>query len=234
MRAEGGRAADAVVQALAARIASGDLAAGAPLPPERDLIGAFGVSRTVVREAVARLASRGLVESRPRFRPVVRRAGPEAAFAAAGDVVASLLREEGGVRNLYEMRVMLEAALVRHAALHARKGDLQALDAALGANEAAVEDAPRFYATDVAFHAVLYRVPANPILPALHGAITGWLGAPWAAMPRSPERNRLNARRHRDIRDAVRERDPDAAEAALRAHLQAAWEWVRPTLEGTG
>jgi GntR family transcriptional regulator, sialic acid-inducible nan operon repressor len=90
------RAADAVVREIEARIVSGDLADGTPLPPERDLIETYRVSRTVVREAVASLASRGLVESRPRFRPVVRRPGYDAALAAANGVVGHLLAQSGG------------------------------------------------------------------------------------------------------------------------------------------
>src|SRR5687768_5833731 len=102
----GERAADAVAREIEARIVSGALADGVHLPPERDLIDTYGVSRTVVREAVAQLASRGLVESRPRHRPVVRRPGVDAALAAAGGVVGHLLRESGGVKNLYDTRVL--------------------------------------------------------------------------------------------------------------------------------
>lgn len=227
----GERAADAIVREIEARIASGALADGAHLPPERDLIDAFGVSRTVVREAVARLASRGLLESRPRYRPVVRRPGAEAALAAAGGVVAHLLRQPGGVKNLYDTRILIEGALVRFAALQARKDDIAALARALEANEAAIPEAAGFYATDVAFHAVLYEVPRNPILPAVHKAFTAWLSEHWEKMPRSPERNRVNWLRHRDIFAAIRDRDPDAAEAALASHLNAAWEYVRGTFE---
>ncbi len=225
------RAADAVVRELEARIVSGALPDGSHLPPERDLIDTYGVSRTVVREAVAVLASRGLVESRPRYRPVVRRPGADAALAAAGSVVGHLLREAGGVKNLYGTRILLEGALVRYAALNARKDDIASLARALAANEAAISEAERFYATDVAFHAVLYDIPRNPILPAVHKAFTAWLSIHWRRMPRSPERNRVNWLRHADILAAIRDRDPDAAEAALISHLNAAWEYVRGTFE---
>ena len=223
------RASDAVVHGLEARIVSGDIADGAPLPPERDLIETFGVSRTVVREAVATLASRGLVENRPRFRPVVRRPGVDAALAAANGVVGHLLANSGGVKNLYDTRIFLEAALVRQAALTARKDDLEALRLALAATEAAIPDSHLFYSTDVAFHAVLYDISKNPIFPAIHKAFTGWLAPHWVKMPRSPERNRVNFLRHSDIYVAIRDRDPDGAEAALTSHLHAAWEYVRGT-----
>lgn len=225
----GSRAADVVVQALEQRIAAGDLADGLPLPPERNLIQTFGVSRTVVREAVATLVSRGLVESRPRFRPIVRRPGIDAAFAAANGVVGHLLAQAGGVKNLYDTRIFLEAGLVRQAALSARKEDIEALQQALDANEAAIPDSAAFYQTDVGFHAVLYEIPKNPVFPALHKAFTGWLAPHWVKMPRSPERNRVNFLRHSDIYNAIHDRDPDAAEAALNAHLNAAWEYVRGT-----
>lgn len=225
------RAADAVVRQIEARIAAGDLADGAPLPPERDLIETYGVSRTVVREAVAALASRGLVNSRPRFRPVVRRPGYDAALAAADGVVGHLLAQSGGVKNLYDTRIFLEASLVRQAARQARKEDIEALQHALDANEAAVPDSAAFYRTDVAFHAVLFDIPQNPVFPAIHKAFTAWLAPHWVKMPRSPERNRVNFLRHADIFHAIRDRDPDAAEAALNAHLNAAWEYVRGTFD---
>ena len=49
--------------------------------------------------------------------------------------------------------------------------------------------------------------------------------------PLPPERNRVNFLRHSDIYRAIRDRDPDGAEAALNAHLNAAWEYVRGTFD---
>jgi DNA-binding FadR family transcriptional regulator len=225
------RTADAVVMGIESRISSGELADGAFLPAERELMAEYGISRTVVREAIARLASRGLIEARHRYRPIVRQPGYDAALSAVGGVVSHLLSGSSGIKNLYDTRVFLEAALVRNAALHARKGDIASLRAALAANEAAIPDSHLFYATDVAFHAVLYEIPRNPVFPALHKAFTLWLAPHWERMLRSPERNRINHLSHRAIFEAIVERDPDAAEQALQNHLGAAWEYVRGTFE---
>ncbi|WP_309083571.1 FCD domain-containing protein [Chelativorans sp.] len=225
------RAADFVVSEIEAQILSGKLRDGSHLPAERDLMVEFGISRTVVREAIAALASRGLIESRPRFRPVVRKPGFDTALTAVGGMVAHLLSDPDGVKNLYDTRIFLEAALVRNAALHARKEDIAALRDALQANQEALTDSERFYATDVAFHAVFYGIPRNPVFPSLHKAFTTWLAPHWKRMPRSPERNRVNFLSHREICNAVVERDPDGAEKALNAHLNAAWEYVRGTFE---
>jgi DNA-binding FadR family transcriptional regulator len=228
-RAGDQRAADAVVATIEQDIVSGILENGSPLPPERDLMGRFGISRTVVREAIATLTTRGLLESKPRHRPIVRRPGYDAAFSAVGGVVSHLLRQDGGVKTLYDVRIFLEASLVRHAALHARKEDIAALRAALEQNRAAIDDPVLFDNTDVAFHAIFYRILGNPVLPAVHRAFVTWLFGHWQSMNRSAEQNLVYYAGHKAIFDAIIDRDPDAAEQALLAHLGEAWETVRGT-----
>lgn len=218
-----GRAADTVVRRLSEKIQSGELVDGTPLPPERLLMEEFGISRTVVREAVQSLSKQGLLEARPRHRPIVRKPGYDAAISAMESVVHHLLDNSGGVKNLFDTRILVEGALVRQAAQSAGKDDIAALKAALEANEAAIEDSEEFYRTDRAFHALLYDIPGNPVLPALHRAYVTWLSPQWLQMPRLPDRNRTNFDAHVQIFDAILMRDPDRAEAALRTHLEQAW-----------
>lgn len=225
------RAADAVISALADQIATGRLPSGSPLPAERDLMKQFNVSRTVIREAIAGLSSRGLIESKPRFRPIVRKPDFKGVLDALGNVVGPMLAQQGGVRNLYESRVFLERALVREAALRARKGDITDLREALSANKQAIDDSEQFYATDIAFHGVLYRIPRNPIFVAIHQAYASWLSPRWAKMLRSPERNLVNYKSHELIFKSIEERDPEGAEDTLMNHLKAAWEYVRVTFD---
>jgi len=223
------RAADTVIARLEALIASGALPNGKPLPAERELMEDFGASRTVIREAISTLANRGLIESKPRFRPIVRKPDYETVLHASGNIVQHLLAERGGVKNLYDSRVFIERTLVRDAATLATKEDITALKQALAANQAAIHDSDAFYETDVAFHGVLYGVPKNPIFPAIHAGYTAWLAPHWARMTRSPERNEMAYLAHRAILTAILDRDPSAAEAALVSHLEAAWDHVRTT-----
>lgn len=227
----GHRAADVVVRGIERDILSGKLPDRSPLPAERDLMVEYGTSRTVIREAITALSNRGLVENRPRFRPIARMPGYDTALDAAGGIVKHLLSARGGVKTLYESRIFLERALARDAATNAHKTDIENLKAALAANQAAIDDSLAFHATDVAFHSVLYQVPRNPIFPAIHQAYTSWLAPHWEKMLRSPERNRVNYQSHKAICDAIVDRDPDAAEQALANHLNAAWEYVRVTFE---
>lgn len=231
-RGAGIRAADDLVRHFTRQINAGALQEGEALPPEREIVKSFGVSRTVVREAVLALANKGLIEARPRFRPVVRKPNYDTAFKTVDSVVSRLLVQPDGIKNLYETRVMIEASLVRQAASDASKEDLRALRAALAENEAAIEDSEQFYQTDIQFHNALYAIPRNPILPAVFKAYAAWLSPQWSRMPRLPERNRLNFEAHSAIYEAILMRDQDLAESALRLHLSEAWTQVEKTFDG--
>lgn len=225
----GTRAADAVVAALEERIYSGQLKDGQMLPAERELIEEFGVSRTVAREAVKILGGKGLIEARPRHRPVVRQPDFETALGVLGGLVNHLIGQSGGVKHLFDTRIFVEAGLVRSAALDASKDDIANLRTALEHNRDCIDDSAQFYETDMAFHAVLYTIPRNPIFPALHRSFCEWLEGRWRQMPRLSERNARNFAAHQAIFDAILNRDPDTAERALRTHLADSWTQVRNT-----
>jgi GntR family transcriptional regulator, sialic acid-inducible nan operon repressor len=229
--ARAGRVSDQLGERLAAMILGGELASGARLPPERELMHRFSVSRTAVREAIAGLASRGLLLTRPGYRPVIRQPSYETAIDALGQLVGHLMSGADGARMLFDSRIFVEAALARFAATHARKEDIALLRQALEANRAAIGDPRAFYETDVAFHGLLYRIPRNPIYTAVHKAYVEWLMRHWARMQRGDDVDRLNHAGHVAILEAIIERDPDEAEAALRRHLAIAWELVRGTFE---
>ncbi len=225
------RAADLVARDLQRRIISGSLANNSPLPAEKALCEEYAASRTVIREAITALTNRGMLENRPRFRPVVRKPGFEDAFKAMGSIVQHLTHESSGIETLYKSRVFIERALVREAATRAQSKDIRELRAALENNYEAIHDSQDFYDTDVAFHSVFYEIPQNPIFPAIHQAYTQWLAEHWKKMERSPQRNTLNYGHHQAIFDAVLERDADLAEALLEKHLDSAWEHVKHTFE---
>lgn len=226
------RAADQLIAAFEERILAGELAPGDPLPPEREIVQEHGVSRTVVREALRVLSSRGLIDARPGYRPVVARPGYDAAIDVVGSLMTQMLGKTGGVRNLFDLRIRMEVSLVRDAALTADSKSIERLETALEDNRRAIEDSELFYQTDTAFHGIFYEVTGNPILPAIHRAYTDWLSVQWKQMPRLPDRNRSNYEAHKAVFDAILRRDPDRAEQALRYHLDAAWQQVSTTFEG--
>ena len=223
------RAADTIVADIERQIASGVLKGAAPLPSERELMEEFGASRTVIREAITALSNRGLIETRPRFRPIVRQVGYDTVIDTTGPVIRQLLHDQSGVKNLYDTRIFIERGLVRDAAEKASREDIQALKSALQANRDSLGCSQAFFRTDIAFHSVLYQIQSNPIFPAVHEGFVSWLSPQWQQMERLPEHDQRNYDAHTAIYQAILERDPDAAEKALVAHLTAAWEFVRST-----
>ena len=225
------RSCDSIIAEIEARIADGSLPDAAPLPSERELMEEFGASRTVIREAITALSHRGLLECKPRFRPIVRQAGYHSIIEATSPVIMQLLRDQKGVKNLYEARVFIERGLVRDAATHADRDDIRALKEALAANKTAIPKSDDFYRTDIAFHGALYRSVKNPVFEALGKGFSAWLAPQWDGMPRLPERNEQNYQAHKAIYEAILERDPDRAEQALVDHLENAWDQVRLTFD---
>ena len=224
-----GRSADSITLDIERSIVAGELEEGRPLPAERALMEQYGASRTVIREAITALTAKGFLKSRPRYRPIVCRPDASSAMQAAGGVIKHLLDNSRGVHDLYQVRVLFERVLVRDAATGAGKDDLKRLKDALDDNQAASCDSERFYATDVAFHRVLYTISGNPAYPAIHAGFVEWLAPQWSRMPRSEQRNHDNFLAHQAIYEAILMRDPDAAERALVDHLEASWEFVRST-----
>lgn len=231
LNSSGSRAADRVAESIALKISSGELPNDMPLPSERGLIEQFGVSRTVIREAISQLASRGLIEARPRFRPVVKKPDFGTVLEASGTIVRYMLNEPRGVLNLYQSRVFIERGLVRDAALNANKDTIAELKTALAANHATINDSEEFFKTDLAFHGIFFAMTGNPIFPAMHEGFCAWLSPNWSKMDRSSARNEMNYWAHRAIFEAVLERDPDRAEEALIEHLKGAWEFVKDTFD---
>ncbi|WP_136440433.1 FCD domain-containing protein [Pacificoceanicola onchidii] len=222
-------AVDRVVADIEGKILSGALKDGDSLPAERSIVEAMGVSRPVAREAIKVLSSKGLVEAIPRHRPIVRRPNVTTVMDVLGGLVGHLTGRPGGIRQIFDIRIFLEAGLVRMAATSATKHDITRLKERLAENEASISDSLLFYETDNAFHGAFYEIPGNPIFPEVHRAFNEWLDAKWRQMPRLPDRNRQNFEDHKAILDAVLERDPDKAEAALRNHLEKAWRQVEST-----
>ncbi|WP_342077631.1 FCD domain-containing protein [Yoonia sp. SS1-5] len=223
------RAADDLFRTLEDMINTGVLKEGDPLPPEREIVSTYGVSRTVVREALLAMSNKGLVEARPRYRPIVRRPSYKTAIKTVDNVVGRLLREPDGVANLFETRILIEVALAREAAKRPDDAHIAPLKQALEDNHAAIKDSEAFYQTDMAFHKVLFDLSGNPVLPAIHAAYSTWLAPQWSQMPRRPTRNSRNFAAHERIFEAIQAGSADAAEEAVRAHLHEAWQQVKET-----
>lgn len=138
------------------RIQSGAMPPGARFPSEKDVTDDFKVSRTVVREAFARLAARGLLESRRGSGAYVPRDAQYAAFQLGPEELSQI----DDVIRLLEMRVGFEAEMAGLAAERRSEADLAKMRAALTAMAECTE-LDSAVSADAAFHAAIATATGN-------------------------------------------------------------------------
>ena len=210
-----------LVQALGDRIRDGSLAPGLKLPREADLMEEFGVSRTVVREAISRLQAAGMVETRHGIGTFVVGLGDASTFRIAPDQLGTLK----DVIAVLELRIAVETESAGLAALRRTEANLQSMRAALVAFAAAVEEGRDAVGPDFQFHLEIARATQNAHFADLMGTLGGMMiprARLEAAEPVTPERReylrRVNGE-HESILDAIAAQDAEAARAAMRTHL---------------
>ena len=156
----GARLSDQVAEQLAAEIKQGRLQPGDKLPTEARLVEQFQVSRTVVREAVSRLKSLGLVDSRQGSGVFVNNQLPFAPLNFEAQLAAS----QEAVIQMVEVRRALEAEVAALAAQRRNAADIRAIAQAVKALDAAVRAGRNGVDEDMKFHRAIADAARNPFL----------------------------------------------------------------------
>ncbi|MBK1699115.1 FCD domain-containing protein [Rhodovibrio salinarum] len=221
-----------VAERLEQEIREGTYKAGDQLPSEREMMEQFGVGRPAVREALFYLQKLGFVAINSGTRPRVIKPTSDAVLPRLSGVVQQLLEDPNGQTSLQDARVLFEVAVARHAAQQGTSADHAALRDALETNLHNIGDDPAFKRSDVAFHAALAKVTDNPIVVAVHDALSTLLDDQRAHALQRPGEDRIASEAHREIVEAIERGDPDAAEDAMRRHLQHHYGTYRTLKEG--
>lgn len=218
------RLADKVADLLKKAILSGQLAAGDRLPPERVLGDRFGVSRTVIREAIRSLAAKGMVEVRSGSGTVVARVG-------AGSVAETMQLYIRGASIDYglidEVRTMVEVHVAGVAAERATEEDLDGMRDVLRSMAEAAHDHHRCATHDAEFHRCVARATHNPLYLVMLDAIGDPIMTVRQGTLSLPGRPATALNAHHAILDRVADHDADGAREAMRTHLvdsRRAWE----------
>jgi DNA-binding FadR family transcriptional regulator len=223
LRPDPSRLSDRVAIDLGSRIVRGELAAGSRLPTEAELGDLFGVSRSVIRDAVRTLSALGLVEVKQGVGMLV--ASPnEAPFTGA--LIIRLMRSDLTVGDVFEGRAAIEIEIAGIVAGRGTEEDWAVIERALADFLEAVEGrdwerAERFH---LAFHLSVLRAAHLPALEILlrpmHEIIM------LSSLPPSLEGKDLadvwtieDARRHVPIFEALRDRDEERAREAMSDHF---------------
>ena len=150
---------DQVADVLTAEIRAGRLAAGDKLPTEAALVDQFSVSRTVVREAVSRLKSLGLVDSRQGSGVYVKAAG----FSPLNFDAKSAVSKQA-VIQMVEVRRALEAEVAGLAAQRRTPADIQRIRQSIALLDQAVQAGGDGVDEDVQYHRAIADAAGNPFL----------------------------------------------------------------------
>lgn len=205
---------------LQREILEGKFKPGDKLPPERDLQLRFGVGKPAVREALITLQRSGLIETGNGAPARVSLPTAESVVAGMNPAVFQMLSGAEGQRQLQHVRLFMEVGFVRHAASFATEEDIEGIGDALERNRQAIGDRAAFIETDVAFHFAFAQIMRNSIFLTLHDAMSAWLAQQRRIALMEPDEDRRGYDAHVEIFEAVKAGDPDAAEAAMRKHLE--------------
>jgi DNA-binding FadR family transcriptional regulator len=221
-----------LVHQIGTKIVSGALAPRTVLPNESDWGAQLGVSRTVLREATKLLISKGLVESRPRTGTRVR----EPAFwnLLDADVLSWHLSSaplDRFVRELFELRRVVEPAVAALAAARRSPQQIEELEAAYQGMIAAGNDNHRFIEPDTRFHDTILSAVDNGLLRALGIVVETALALALRLSLDNPRGQSHSLPLHRAVLDAIRAGDAQAAEKAMRKLIDAAEVDVKNALK---
>ena len=214
------RLSEEVSRDLQRRIARGDLKPGERLPTEKALGDAFGVSRAVVREAIARLKADGLIDTRQ----------GSGAFVVEAPKTINLRFWQGAgpeldeLRDIFELRAMVEGAVAELAAQRRNDNDLKGMASHLQAMDDAMTSGADGTEADDNFHIAMAKATQNAYVSHLveflgrHFSESRKLS--WLGTRRELAHPHEAQREHRALFAAITAQDAEAARQCALEHLR--------------
>ncbi len=212
-----------IVAQLRELIAQGRIKPGDRLPPERELAELFRASRNSVRDALRVLEQMGLIESRQGDGTYVRSVSPEELTEPL-----ALLLLQSQMRELWEVRRLLEPAVAEFAAARATEEELAEMASILEAQRRKVEAGFLALEEDTAFHELIAQAARNTVILRVMDTLVDLLRQSRERSLQRGDRPVLSLRGHLRILEALRRRDPQAARAEMLQHLREMEEQALP------
>ena len=210
-----------IVTRISDQIQAGDFKPGDKLPAESAIMRGFGVSRTVVREALSKLQTAGLVETHHGVGTFVLEARANTNFRIDPQHVATEL----DILAVIELRISLETESAGLAAIRREPKHVKAMRKALDDFEANVRVAGDTVTPDFRFHLLIAQATGNRYFADIMGHLgttviprTRIASSKLAVDHLAKYLNRVN-QEHEEIYNAIARQDADAARAAMRIHL---------------
>jgi len=217
-----------VTQQLLDSIVEGQLRAGQRLPSERDLSEQFGVSRTVIREAVRGLEAKGVVEVKSgRGLQVASVSSLQVSETFDLYVRGQQIKDKVQPDDISEVREMLELRIVERACQRASDEDLLEITKAFELLEQS-GDSDEAAENDSKFHVAIARATHNPLLVTLLESVNATLRNVRRESLQQPGRKAEAQRQHRRVLDVLLARDAEGAVTAMAAHLEDSQSFYKP------
>jgi GntR family transcriptional regulator, transcriptional repressor for pyruvate dehydrogenase complex len=214
------RLSEAAIEQIKELIISNNMEPGSKLPSERDLVNAFGISRTSIREALRMLEIMGLVEVKPGKGIYVK--------GLTGDLfmpLSSLLStHRETLHHHFEARLVLEPEAAAMAAKRASKTDIKRLKKVMATFQENIDknNLVAFIRADIQFHRLIANATSNRTIEILMNTITRHDFDGWRMTLRTKGRPLKTVAEHNKIFKAIAEGDGKKARSAMRSHLKAA------------
>lgn len=212
-----------VAQRIQDEILSGKFADGARLPPQRELAVEFGVSRTILSQAIASLEKSGIIRTEAgsgSYVSLPKEAEPQSLnFKLTGDYEKL---------DICRFRHVMEGACARLAAMRITDQELEALrtNVALFKEQVRTEDFQASAITDEAFHHLIVRIAGVRLFIDMHSMVRPML-LDTLTMPKNMRRRGWEpVVEHERILEALRRRDPDEAVYYMQSHIARSSERV--------
>jgi GntR family transcriptional repressor for pyruvate dehydrogenase complex len=206
-----------VIRRIQERIESGDLRPGEILPSGQSLVDSYGVSRSVIREALAALEALGVIEVRHGKGAYVTRA-PYGILLGMLDLFNH--KRDAAMRGwVWEVRMICETEVARLSARRRQHEDLDKMAAALEALRREMDDGGLGLEPDEIFHLTLAEATHNPVLVRMMLSIASIVRPIRAEAWQSPVRRASAFSEHAAIFTAICNGDDEAACQAMAGHL---------------
>jgi len=200
-----------------------NLEPGDKLPSERMLSERFGVSRSLVRDAIQKLEFYGLLNSIPQSGTFMANVG----VIAMNGIIDDILRlEEPDFKSLVETRILLELKIVGFASLRRTDEDLKNMRGTLDAYREKVLQGKDAVQEDLLFHLAIAKAGGNSSLNALMLMITPEIimnFEKYHFCDKVTARNRINE--HEDIFNAIKNQNPVEANEKLKVHFKILYQY---------
>ncbi|MDQ0074144.1 DNA-binding FadR family transcriptional regulator [Variovorax boronicumulans] len=223
------------LELLGEAIVAGRYAIGASIPSEPVLGEELGVSRTVVREAIKSLAAKGLIVTGPK---VGTRVLPQDKWNWFDPDVITWQSRAGltpeFLRDLQDLRRVVEPAAVRLAAERAEEQDIEEIERAYAGMKEAIENGGDYVTFDLRFHNGLLSAARNRMLAQMSKALNALLRTSFEISTAKPDGPALSLPMHRAVLDAVILRNPDKAERAVIRLIDGARQDIEDVLGSRG